>query len=1045
MQEQLDILWILLTAALVFIMQAGFMCLESGFTRAKNSINVAIKNMTDFLVATCLFWGLGFGLMFGLTWNGWVGIDSFLLDFDLIGPWQTSFFIFQMMFCATAATIVSGAVAERIRYDTYILLTAVISVVIYPVFGHWAWNGADGRSTGGWLMNMGFVDFAGSTVVHSVGGWVSLAALIVIGTRDGRFSPNGESNKITGYNIPMSVLGALLLYLGWFGFNGGSTLALNESVPKIIANTALAGATGGMTALLIGWQVRKLPDVTLVVNGSLAGLVAITANCHCVTAESAAFIGIVGGIVMLVLEEVLIRLRIDDAVGAVPVHLGAGAWGTLAVALFGDQEILGTDLSWYSHVVVQLIGIATAGLWSFGVAFILLYSVNRFFPLRVSLEDEHKGLNYSEHGATTELIDLMHAMESQGRSGDLSMRVAVEPFTEVGQIARQYNRVMDLLQKVIARSEAIIRDIGEGIITYAEGGVMTSLNPGAEKLFAGKKSEFIGQPVTMLFAGDSAGTTMPLDRILLWGTRPEGATVWACRQDRTQFPADIRVSRTELGGAPSYTVLVKDITERKRAEDALRSSRTRMQRHNQALANLAALQREYSDTLEGLVSAICKAAMETLRLRSVTVWRLSDAHGSYTPFHETMTDSGPEHTVLRPPLALLPEGVLSRHLRDERVVHMADTLNDNRTLEIRATYIEPRGVRALMAVQLRLGRHNWGVILFEYAGGRREWFPEELVFAASVADFVVMAIEAAERRRAEEEVRLINDELEERVKLRTSELSQTNTELHDALERIERTQNHLVNVEKMAALGELVAGVAHEINTPVGVAVTGASFLRERTRQVMEAFESGQLKKSDLDTYIKLAAESSRMLMNNLERAAELVQSFKKVAVDQSSEAMRVFRIVEYTNEVLLSLRPKLKQTRHLVEVEGAEDLEVESYPGLFSQIITNLIINSLVHAFESNEGGRMVLRYELIDGELVFTYTDNGKGIPAENLGRIFDPFFTTRRGRGGSGLGLHILYNIVSGRLGGTIDCKSVIGEGTTFQMTLPLRANQGSAHGL
>jgi ammonium transporter len=1040
-QEQLDILWILVTAALVFIMQAGFMCLESGFTRAKNSINVAIKNMTDFLVATCLFWAFGFGLMFGMTWQGWIGADSFLLDFALVGEWQTAFFIFQTMFCATAATIVSGAVAERIRYDTYIVLTCIISALIYPVYGHWVWNGADGRSDGGWLGAMGFVDFAGSTVVHSVGGWVSLAALLVIGARDGRFGKDGSSNPITGYNLPMSVLGALLLYLGWFGFNGGSTLAFNDQVAKIIANTFLAGATGGVTALLIGWQIKKVPDVTLVVNGSLAGLVAITANCHVVSAPSAALIGVGGAIAMLLVEMLLHRFRVDDAVSAVPVHLGAGAWGTLAVALFGDPELIGKGLTMERQLMVQAIGILTAGVWAFGVSYLLLLIINRFIPLRVSLDAEHKGLNYSEHGATTELIDLLNTMESQGRSGDLSMRVKVEPFTEVGQIARQYNRVMDLLQKVAARSEAIIRDIGEGIITYAEGGVMTSFNPGAEKLFGGRRSDFIGKPVTMLFAGDSAGNLLPLERIMLWGTRPEGATVWACRRDRTQFPADIRVSASEIGGAPSYTVLVKDITERKRAEDALRSSRTRMQRHNQALAALTALHQQYDNNLGGLVAAIAAAAMDTLRLRAVTVWRRQPESTVYELFGESSQSANAQAR----PLQLSPNGPLGMLLRDERVVSLADAQADPRAQEIRDTYLVPRDVRAMLAVQLRLGGREWGLVSFEFSGGKREWFPEELVFAASVADFVAMGIEASERGRAEDEVRRFNEELEERVSRRTIELQQANAELQDALERIERTQNHLVNVEKMAALGELVAGVAHEINTPVGVAVTGASFLREKTRQILESFEAGQLKRSDFEAYIRLAAESSRMLMNNLERAAELVQSFKKVAVDQSSEAMRVFRIVEYTHEVLLSLRPKLKQTQHQILVEGADDLEIESYPGLLSQIITNLIINSLVHAFEDTKTGIIRLRYELRDGELVFTYTDNGKGIPQEILGRIFDPFFTTRRGRGGSGLGLHILYNIVSGRLGGTIDCKSIIGEGTTFQMTLPLKANQGSAHGL
>ncbi len=1034
-----------MNGGLVFLMQAGFMCLESGFTRAKNSINVAIKNLTDFLISMLLFWGFGFGLMFGMTYAGWVGLDSMLLDFDTIGPWQTAFFFFQTMFCATSATIVSGAIAERIRFDGYIVVTCIISGIIYPLYGHWAWNGADGRSDGGWLMNMGFVDFAGSTVVHSVGGWVSLAALFVLGPRTGRFGPNGQVNTIHGYNIPLSVLGCLLLYMGWFGFNGGSTLSINDSIAKIIANTSMAGAAGGLAALFVGWPIRKRPDVGYVVNGSLAGLVAITASCHAVSAPSAVLIGAIGAVVMICLDCLLERLKIDDAVGAVPVHLGAGIWGTFAVALFGQPEVLGKGLSMAQQAVVQGIGIATAGVWAFGVALVLLWIFNRIFPLRVSIAAEQDGLNFSEHGATTELVDLLNAMEAHGRTGELSERVPVEPFTEVGQIAQQYNRVIDLLQKVVLRSEAIIRDIGEGIITFAEGGVMTSLNPGAEKLFAGRRMELIGQPVTALFAVEVGGSAIALDRMLLWGTRPEGATVWACRKDTSRFPADIRVSRTELGGTTAYTVLVKDITERRRAEEALRSSRTRMQRHNEALASLATLLNEHAEEFETLVAGISKSAVDTLGINAVTVWRNVPGTGTYSRVAETFVDGPPEGNTYLPPLQLDPDTGIAPVLRQVRVTQVGDVTTDPRVTELRLRYLAPRGVTAMLAAQLRLGGEAWGVVLFEHARGKRDWHPEELVFAGSVTDVFAMALETAERRRAEEEVLLINGELEKRVEQRTLALRQSNSELQDALERIEKTQNHLVTVEKMAALGELVAGVAHEINTPVGVAVTGASYLKEQTRKVAEAFESGQLKKSELDSYIKLAYESSRMLMNNLERAAELVQSFKKVAVDQSSEDKRPFRVVEYTNEVLLSLRPKIKKTRIEVVVEGPDDLEVESYPGLFSQIITNLIMNSLTHAYEPSDTGRIVLHYELSGENLIFTYTDNGKGIPHEIISRIFDPFFTTRRGRGGSGLGLHILYNIISGRLGGDIDCQSEVGKGTTFRVNLPINANRGSSHGL
>ena len=334
-----DIFWVLICAGLVFLMQAGFTCLESGLTRSKNSINVAIKNLTDFGISTILFWAFGFALMFGTSSIGWIGSDGFFSSLDE-GSWSSTFFLFEIMFCATAVTIVSGATAERLKFRSYIIVSIILAGLIYPIFGHWVWNGIQTGTSTGWLGTMGFVDFAGSTVVHSVGGWVALAALLVIGPREGRFPPVGTHMKIHGSNLPLSVLGVLLLWIGWFGFNGGSTLALNEQVAGIITNTFLAGASGVMVTLTIGWIIRKQADAELVIFGSIAGLVAITASAHSVSTLSALAIGGIGGGVMLGVDSLLEYLHIDDAVGAIPVHLGAGAWGTLAVAIFWQVRTL---------------------------------------------------------------------------------------------------------------------------------------------------------------------------------------------------------------------------------------------------------------------------------------------------------------------------------------------------------------------------------------------------------------------------------------------------------------------------------------------------------------------------------------------------------------------------------------------------------------------------------------------------------------------------------------------------------------------------------
>ncbi len=450
--ELLDIAWILVCAALVMLMQAGFSCLESGLVRTKNSINVATKNFADFCLSSVLFWLFGFALMFGDTAGGWIGTSGFLFG-ETGKPWLMAFFIFQLGFCGTATTIVSGAVAERMRFSGYLVAAAIISAVIYPVIGHWVWGSAAGAETGGWLEQMGFIDFAGSTVVHSVGGWIALAAIIIIGPRSGRFGKNAV--PIHGHDLPMVTLGVFLLWFGWFGFNGGSTLGLTPEVPLIIVNTTVSGAFGGLIALALAWRFGGRPDVTMIMNGSLAGLVGITASAHIMTPAAAAAIGSLAAVVMYAAAHLLERFEIDDVVGAVPVHLAAGIWGTLAVAIFGNPEGWGTGLSRWEQLGVQATGIGATFVWAFGVGFALLWLINRVHPLRIDPEGERIGLNVAEHGASTDILDLLTEMDDQRRAGDFSQPVSVEPHTEVGQIAQQYNYVLADINAEQKKREAV--------------------------------------------------------------------------------------------------------------------------------------------------------------------------------------------------------------------------------------------------------------------------------------------------------------------------------------------------------------------------------------------------------------------------------------------------------------------------------------------------------------------------------------------------------------------------------------------------------------
>ena len=574
-RSTIDFLWVTVCASLVFLMQGGFLCLETGLTRSKNNINVAVKNLMDLGISVTLYWAVGYGLMYGSSNGGWIGSSDFIPDLSRGGAWLAVFLLFGAMFCGTAVTIVSGAVAERLRFAGYIVVAAVGSGLIYPVFGHWAWNGIDTGSVTGWLGIRGFIDFAGSTVVHSVGGWISLAILLIIGPRTGRFPINRPPRKIPGANLPTATLGVLLLWLGWFGFNGGSTLAMNDQVPPIIANTVFAGAGGLVMAVIVGWLLRGRADVDLALNGSLGGLVAITAGVHAVTTLSAVTIGAVGGVVMLGVDNLLQRFRIDDAVGAVPVHLGAGIWGTLAVALFGEPDLLGTGLGFWDQLQAQILGIVACGLWTFGITSAVFHVINRLFPLRVTPDEEHIGLNVSEHGATTELLDLFQVMDRQSKKGTLDVRVPVEPFTEVGQIAQRYNLVMEALEKATARTEAIVRTAMDGIVTFAKGTLsVITLNPAAEVIFGIREAQMLRQPVTNLIGGTGGGSEEPETGQLetdISKMAPHDTyhVMTGKRADGSTFPMEMMVTEAKTGHDRFYVGTFRDITERKRAEGEL--------------------------------------------------------------------------------------------------------------------------------------------------------------------------------------------------------------------------------------------------------------------------------------------------------------------------------------------------------------------------------------------------------------------------------------------------------------------------------------------
>lgn len=694
-------------------MQAGFCFLEAGSVRSKNSINVSVKNFCDFCLTSILFWAIGFAIMYSPVEQL---INPDYLFLNGVNPTNLlAFFVFQLVFCGTASTIMSGAVAERTTFVGYLCIAFFVSSIIYPIFGRWAWNGKFEGVNLGWLNQQGFFDFAGSSVVHSVGGWASLAAILVIGPRIGRFSKNGP--PIQGHNIPMATVGTFILWFGWFGFNGGSTLKLDDTIPLILINTSLSASCGSIATLLLTWSQRQKPDVLHVLNGALAGLVSITACCNAVNTYQAAVIGLLGGVIYIGGSKALEYFKIDDVVRAVPVHGLCGAWGTLCVALFGNAVILDTGLSFSQQFSVQVMGIFICFLWAFFPTYLFLKFISKFVPLRVRPEDEIKGLNVSEHDADTEVVELLAAMDKHKHSGDFLARVHEEPHTEVGKIAKEYNRVL-------------------------------------------------------------------------------------------------------------------------------------------AIAN------------------------------------------------------------------------------------------------------------------------------------------EEMVNS-----------------------------------------NKANLELKHSFKLLQDAQSQLVESEKMASLGGLVAGIAHEVNTPLGISLTASSFLKDEVQLLESLYLKGELSEEDIEKFIAGIKEGCEIVKINLHRATELIQSFKKVSVDQSSDKYREFDLRHYIDEILMSLQPQFRQNKHQINLSCPEGSIIYSHPGVLSQIISSFLMNSLHHGFEGRDDGTIDIEASLKGETVCITYRDNGSGISSDNLSHVFEPFYTTKHGKGGSGLGLHIVYSLVTKTLDGEIKCESEPDVYTQFKVTFPV----------
>ncbi|WP_163835660.1 ammonium transporter [Spartinivicinus ruber] len=831
----IDQVWVIICAALIFVMQLGFTALEAGITRSKNTINVAMKNATDLVISVAAFWLVGYSLMYGNSYYGLVGLDTYLL-YEYGNSSEIIFFFFQAMFCATAVTLMSGAVAERLRYRGFIIIAMIISLIIYPIFGHWAWHTYDQKQ--GWLAAMGFYDYAGSTVVHSLGGWVALAAVIVIGPRQQRFNKNGEVNQFSSHNLAISLLGTLLLWFGWFGFNGGSNLAFNEQAVISVANTLLGGTAGGIAVLscLLKSKNAKVHP-TLLLNGCLAGLVSVTAGANVLSSWGAFLMGLVGGYIMMWCSHLLVRKQIDDAVDAIAVHLGAGCWGTIGLVLISPFQPALAHWQFMEQFIIQCTGVIACGVWAFGVAYLALHVISRFTPLRVTPAAERMGLNISEHDAPTELYDFLEFLHQQTVHEDLSLRANIDPFSEVGIIAEKYNQVLDKLQQTVAQSNTILQTVADPIIAFKPSDLtVVSINKATERLFGFSMKKILNKPVTHLVSSEKLNNLL-MQKAIAMHEEIEGK-----RADGKNLLLEVSLAKTALNKGNYYTLILKDISERKEQE-----------------------------------------------------------------------------------------------------------------------------LKILEAKQ----------------------------------------------------------------------------QAESALDKLQCMQDHLVQTEKLAALGQLVAGIAHEVNTPLGIAVTIASHINGKINQILSDYNSEELTEEAFNDELNKIQESVRLLLKNANRASHLIRSFKTVAVDQTNAERRAFKLKSYLEDILDSLRPSFKKTNIIIEINCDDTIELDSYPGLFAQIITNLIMNSLTHGFDPGQQGKIVLDISKKGASHIeLLYKDDGKGISLEIRSHIFEPFYTTRRGEGGSGLGMHIVHNLVVGPLGGFIkvmesDETSSSNQGASFLITLPLFA--------
>jgi ammonium transporter len=1013
--ETVDLGWLLVCAALVLFMQAGFTAVESGMLRSKNSVNVAIKNFTNFLVAASLFWLFGFGLMFGSDVGGIVGSSAFLFDSDR--AFVLALFVFQLGFIGTATTLMSGAVAERMRFGGYVVLATFVAAITYPVFGHWAWgSGAltgDGSSDG-WLKELGFVDFAGSTVVHSVGGWMALAAIIILGPRIGRFGPGAV--PIRGHDLPMTTLGVFVLWVGWYGFNGGSTYALDAEVPAVILNTTLAAAFGGLVGMTLTWLLDGRPDVVTIMNAALAGLVGITASANLMSPWKAALIGGIAAVVMHLVTLALERMHIDDAVGAVPVHLGAGIWGTLAVALLGDVSSFPVASGRLEQAGIQLVGIGSCFLWAFALGFVVLSLINRRVPFRVDPEGEIAGLNIAEHGASTEIGGLLEDMDEQRRRGDFTTPIHVEPNTEVGQIATQYNRVLEAIGRRTDSLQLLRRTAA-----------------------AANESSSVDEALAVALEEVGHATGWPIGHVFMVSREDPGMLVstriWRMADEERY--AEFRAA-TEAERIPSGWGLSGAALEARRpvfvSSDGLVGSPATAVELTVAPAGPNEAPTSRLVPLQGL-RAQRAADWFNIGLRAgvaVPIMAGSDAVGVLEFFSEAPMAADPESLELLLSVGTQLGRVVERQRSEEARLR---ALIDNMPASV---YLRDLGGRFIL---VNHGYEEfWGLRNDEIRGKTlaETAAMTELDLTPEVnaeADARVLASGRTSRREAQvtrggkehvlADVRFpVLDGSGQTVAVAGIDIDITaekrnEAELAELLRRVEMARD--AAMEAGSAKTRFLANMSHELRTPLN-AIIGFTRLVSRNAAALPERQVDNLSK------ILVSAEHLLGLIDEILDLSRIEAGEVRLDVAET-ELSDVLREVTDSLEPLIE-RPRV---RLAVEVDPSVPPIVTDRDKL-KQILLNLLGNAIKYTDE----GSIEVQAGTVDGRLRVAVSDTGPGIASGELARIFDEFhradFAGTRRESGTGLGLTISRRLARA-LAGDVTVESKPGTGSTFTLDLPL----------